>query len=100
MALSAFKRDELGDYAELRVGASLDWGNDLTNELVKDADTINSSSWAVDAGLSTSSPQVIDDVKTSVFLTCSQAGVMWVTNTIVTLGGRTYIEKFRIIGKS
>lgn len=97
MALTAFKRDELGDYADMVVGEILDFGNDLTKELLSDADTVSISTWAVDAGLTDSSPQISANI-TSVFLECTAAGTMWVTNTVTTAAGRKYIEKFRIIG--
>lgn len=95
--LTAYKQDESGDYADLLVGETLDFGNDFTNELLADSDTVATSAWAVDSGLTTSTPQINANI-TSVFLTCTQAGVMQVTNTVTTTNGRTYKERFRIIG--
>ena len=41
---SAFKTDSLGQYAELKVGETKDYGNDFTTEL--GADIIISSAWS------------------------------------------------------
>lgn len=93
---SAFKTDILGQYAELKVDEVKDYGNDFTAEL--GSDTIVSSVWIT--SLTTSTPSITGAI-TSVFFSGAVDGESyWVDNRIVTAGGRTIKESFRLIGKS
>lgn len=100
LTISAFKKDESGEYTVMRVGESKDYGHDLTDELAGDSDSILFSNWAVvGSGVLVSSPGYTGGI-TRAFFTSEQAGTVTVRNTITTAAGRVYVEDFRIVSKT
>ena len=93
---SAFKTDSLGQYAELKVGETKDYGNDFTTEL--GADIIISSAWSTT--LTTTSSSITGGITSVFFSGAVDGGSYWVDNSVITAGGRTLKESFRLIGKT
>lgn len=101
MNTSAFQTDQNGDYAEMRLGETLDFTNDWTDFLAQSgSDTIAASGsvWAVPAGVTVSTP-AISGTKTYAFFTPTVVGIYQIDNTLTTTGGRIKKESFRIICK-
>ena len=97
---TSFKKDALGDYIEKDAAAVLDYANDWTAWLAASAtDTIATSTWTIQTGLTSSSPVVAAGV-TSLFISGGTAGTTYtITNKIVTTGGRTDQRSFRVVVK-
>ena len=74
--------------------ATLDYNIDWTQPLVNAGDQINTSAWAVDAGLAVVSSTYVGNVATA-FIAGGIDGTSYsVTNTITTVGGRTLAANF------
>lgn len=74
----------------------LDWTIDWTLRGLGAGDTVNTSNWVVtstDVTLSGGSINAPTNTKTTIFVTGGQSGLIYyITNTIVTVGGRTMVE--------
>lgn len=95
---TTFRRDDIGPWIEKAPAEALDYGFDWNapGEEWLDADTIASSVWAVDAGL-TKGATSNTTTTASVWLSGGTLGATYtVTNTITTTGGRTGVRSFRI----
>lgn len=92
---SAFYRDVIGDYAVLKVGAVLDFGNTYADDI--GSDTIQASTWAA-TGLTVTGGSILGAVVTAFFSGAADGIFYWVDNTVVTVGGRTFKQSFRLVG--
>ena len=81
--------------------ATLDFGFDWGTKWLQTGETLSSSAWAADSGLTIeSSPDpttIIDDTTTAAWVSGGTAGASYIlTNTVVTSAGRTDERSFRI----
>ncbi len=96
---TTFEFDDIGPWIAKAPTEVLDYGLDWNapGELWLGSDTIASSAWTVDAGL-TKGATSNTLTTASVWLSGGALGTSYtVTNTITTAGGRTGVRSFRVV---
>jgi hypothetical protein len=93
-----WKRDATGYYKEKSPTAKLDYGHDWT-DWAEDADTISTSTWVNDTGI-TRSGDAISGLITYAYFNGGTAGARYsATNTVTWASGRISVLSFGIVVK-
>jgi len=92
-----WKRDAIGYYKEKSPGSKLDYGHDWTN-WAEDSDTIVSSAWTADTGI-TLSDDGISGLSTYVYVAGDTAGRYELWNTVTWSSGRIIKLPFSVVVK-
>lgn len=90
--------DSIGYYKEKSPTAKLDYGHDWT-DWAEDADTIVSSAWVNDAGITRSGDAVTGLTTYAFFDGGTSGGRYFTTNTVTWVSGRISVKTFSIVVK-
>lgn len=97
--MTGFSYDTLGPWIAKDPDAVTDYGIDWADWLAESTDptdTLLTSAWSSDAGITTSAPQ-LDGTVASCLISGGSAGTTYtVTNRITTTNGRTEDRSFRV----
>jgi hypothetical protein len=93
--MSGFRTDQNGLYIISSPGDTLDYSLDWT-ALLQASETIASSSWAADTGVTLGAQSYFGTVTTVFAGGGVDGGAYRLTNTITTSGGRTFARAFQL----